>query len=82
MNYRTHIEILILLDGHQHGLVYYPAVPRVGDFIEVRIEGEIVDCKVLKVLWRRQTMDEFGRGECNANLYVERADKVKKKRNS
>ena len=64
-----YIEILILLDGKQHGMRYWPTVPRVGELLEI---SESQDVRVIQVLWRHQDLKAFGRGECKVTLWVER----------
>lgn len=66
------IEIVILLDGHQHGMRYWPSVPRIGELLEIAdTQGHVFDAVVTKILWRKQDLKEFGRGECRVTLWVE-----------
>lgn len=62
------LEILIRLDGKDHGLRYWPTVPRVGDTVEVKIEGELKTATVQQVIWRTQTEIEFRDGHGRATL--------------
>lgn len=71
MDDRSYVEISIMLDGHEHGLRYWPAVPCVGELIDLRI-NQVVQCAEVKhVLWRHQSLEEFGRAECKVMIFVE-----------
>lgn len=48
---RCLIDIDIYLDGYLYGTRYWPAVPRVGDLIALRLNGGELEAEVSSVVW-------------------------------
>lgn len=61
-------EVLIVLNGQKHGLRYWSTVPRVGDLVEVKVDGVPLDAEVIQVRWRGQTDIESRDGKGRVTL--------------
>ncbi|MCH9751081.1 MAG: hypothetical protein K0U61_02580 [Alphaproteobacteria bacterium] len=47
------IWMSLIIDGREHGMRSWPAVPRSGDFIVVRFDGAPENVEVVKAVWGR-----------------------------
>ncbi len=61
----TTVLIYIYVGGFKHGMRRWPAVPRVGDQIMVKVEGDFKLYRVRELIW-----DEDSEFQCIVHCHV------------
>jgi hypothetical protein len=73
------IEIVISIDGKNHGARIWPIVPRVGEFVQILVskkDDKFRWVEVVRVEYLFQRIEEFNSGKCLAKIHCKTIPQV------